>query len=292
MALRRHLIILAALTILPLLGFTTWIVLEVHREDRARAERALTETARALSLAVEREVTSMASALESLATSKALDAGDLKAFYEQAAALGAMQQEWTTLVLTDSAGATLLDLRRPFGTRLPDLRAEIGDVAQVVAARRPSIGESFGGEGGTRLFAIRVPVARGGAVRYALAGIVPTSELRDVLLEQRLPSDWIGTILDRQRASSSRGRGTSSSSSDSRPPSGSWRPAPAPARAGTADSRRKARTRTPRSAARRRPASRSPWARPRTPSTRRCGARSGASPAPARSCSSSAWASR
>jgi len=199
MALRRHLIILAALTILPLLGFTTWIVLEVHREDRARAERALTETARALSLAVEREVTSMASALESLATSKALDAGDLKAFYEQAAALRAMQQEWTTLVLTDSAGATLLDLRRPFGTRLPDLRAEIGDVAQVVAARRPSIGESFGGEGGTRLFAIRVPVARGGAVRYVLAGIVPTSELRDVLLEQRLPSDWIGTILDRQR---------------------------------------------------------------------------------------------
>src|SRR5439155_456804 len=157
MALRRHLIILAALTILPLLGFTTWIVLEVHREDRARAERALTETARALSLAVEREVTSMASALESLATSKALDAGDLKAFYEQAAALRAMQQEWTTLVLTDSAGATLLDLRRPFGTRLPDLRAEIGDVAQVVAARRPSIGESFGGEGGTRLFAIRSP---------------------------------------------------------------------------------------------------------------------------------------
>ena len=54
MALRRYLIILAALTILPLVGFTAWIALEVHREDRARAERALTETARALSLAVER----------------------------------------------------------------------------------------------------------------------------------------------------------------------------------------------------------------------------------------------
>ena len=54
MALRRHLIILAALTILPLFVFTTWIVLELHREERARAERALTDTARALSLAVSR----------------------------------------------------------------------------------------------------------------------------------------------------------------------------------------------------------------------------------------------
>jgi len=82
MALRRYLIILAALTILPLVGFTTWIALEVHREDRARAERALTETARALSLAVEREVTAMVSSLESLATSTDLDTGNLKGFYD------------------------------------------------------------------------------------------------------------------------------------------------------------------------------------------------------------------
>ncbi|HEU5193502.1 MAG TPA: hypothetical protein VFW70_02090, partial [Methylomirabilota bacterium] len=81
MALRRYLIILTALTILPLVAFTTWIVLEVHRDDRARAERALTETARALGLAVEREVTAMASALESLATAPDLDTGNLRGFY-------------------------------------------------------------------------------------------------------------------------------------------------------------------------------------------------------------------
>jgi len=64
MALRRYLIILAALTILPLVGFTTWIALEVHREDRAR------------------EVTAMVSSLESLATSTDLDTGNLKGFYD------------------------------------------------------------------------------------------------------------------------------------------------------------------------------------------------------------------
>src|SRR6185503_3051927 len=45
----------------------------------------------------------------------------------------------------------------------------------------------------------RVPVVRAGGVRYVLTGLVETSELRDVLREQRLPADWVGTVLDRGR---------------------------------------------------------------------------------------------
>jgi signal transduction histidine kinase/ActR/RegA family two-component response regulator len=199
MALRRYLIILTALTILPLVAFTTWIVLEVHREDRARAERALTETARALGLAVEREVTAMASALESLATAPDLDTGNLRGFYTQAAALRATQSEWKTIVLTEPSGATLLDLRHPLGTALPPTPLE-AEAQSVLRMRRPLVSDSFPApEGNARLLAIRVPVVRGGAVRYVLTGLVPTSELRDVLREQRLPLDWIGTIIDRQR---------------------------------------------------------------------------------------------
>jgi signal transduction histidine kinase/ActR/RegA family two-component response regulator len=200
MALRRYLIILAALTILPLVGFTAWIALEVHREDRARAERALTETARALSLAVEREVTAMVSSLESLATSTDLDIGDLKGFYAQAGALRTTQTEWTTLVLAEPSGAALLDLRYPLGTRLPPIAVDTAELKSMLGTRRPFISDSFAAEGGrSRLLAIRVPVVRGGAVRYVLTGLVETSELRDVLREQRLPPDWVGTVLDRRR---------------------------------------------------------------------------------------------
>jgi len=200
MALRRYLIILAALTILPLVGFTTWIALEVHREDRARAERALTETARALSLAVERELTAMVSALESLATSTDLDTGNLKGFYAQAAALRTTQTEWTTLVLAEPSGAALLDLRYPLGSRLPALAIDAAELQGMLGTRRPLISDSFPGPGGsTRLLAIRVPVVRAGVVRYVLTGLVETSELRDVLREQRLPADWVGTVLDRGR---------------------------------------------------------------------------------------------
>jgi len=194
MALRRYLIILAALTIVPLVGFTTWIALEMHREARARAERSLTETARALSLAVEREVTSMVSALESLATSTDLDAGNLASFYKQAAALRTTQPEWATIVLAEPSGATLLDLRHPHGTPLPPLALAPADL------ERRSISDSFPSpDGQGRLLAIRLPVIRAGVVRYVLTGVVATSELRDVLREQRLPADWVGTVIDRRR---------------------------------------------------------------------------------------------
>jgi signal transduction histidine kinase/ActR/RegA family two-component response regulator len=192
MALRRYLVILAALTILPLVGFTTWIALEVHHETRARAERSLTETARALSLAVEREVTSLVSSLESLATSADLDIGNLKGFYAQAAALRTTQPEWKTIVLAEPSGTALLDLRHPLGTRLPPL-APAPEAPQHISDSVPDP------DGHGRLLAIRVPVVRGGVVRYVLSGVVATSELRDVLREQRLPPDWVGTVIDRQR---------------------------------------------------------------------------------------------
>ena len=200
MALRRHLIILAALTILPLLGFTTWIVLESNRQARARAERSLTDTARALSLAVEREVTALVAALESLATSRALDEDNLRAFYEQAAALRGLQHAWVTIALADRSGAPRFDLDHPLGAPLPRLAIGADDLLPVVQHRRPSVSASFPGpEADRRRLAIRVPVVRGGTTRYVLTGVVNTSLLRDVLLAQRLPADWIGTILDRDR---------------------------------------------------------------------------------------------
>ena len=77
MALRRHLIILAALAILPLVLFTTWIVVGLHREERGRAERSLTSTARALSLAADGEIGAITAALQSLATSRDLATGKM-----------------------------------------------------------------------------------------------------------------------------------------------------------------------------------------------------------------------
>ena len=209
MALRRHLIVLAALAILPLLLFTTWIVLGVHREERARAERSLTDTARALSLAVDGEIAAIVTALESLATSRDLEAGNLRAFHEQASSLRARQRGWATVTLIDRSGTAILNVLHPPGaTPPPAPGADPGDIRTVVATGAPVIGQAFAGPpAGAWLLTIRVPVSRGRRVRSVLAADVETRQLRDVLLVQRLPPEWIGTLLDRNRVIIARTRG-------------------------------------------------------------------------------------
>jgi signal transduction histidine kinase/ActR/RegA family two-component response regulator len=208
MALRRHLVLLTALTILPLLVFTTWTVLEMHREERARAERALTDTTRALSLAVDGEISAIVAALESLATSRDLATGNLPAFHAQASALRARQEDWTTIALTEAGGADVLNVLRPLGAPLPPIGGDPGDLAQVVTTGRPVVSDAFVGPlSGQWVIAIRVPVVQDARVRYVLSATVHTRELRDVLLGQRLPSAWIGTILDRKRVIIARTRG-------------------------------------------------------------------------------------
>ena len=208
MALRRHLVILAALTILPLLVFTTWTVLEMHREERARAERALTDTARALSLAVDGEIAAVVAALESLATSRDLDSGNLRAFHAQASALQARQAGWTTIALTEAGGAGVLNVLRPLGAPLPPIGGDPEDLRQVVTTGRPVVSDAFVGPlSGQWVIAIRVPVVKDARVRSVLSATVHTRELHDVLLGQRLPSAWIGTILDRKRVIIARTRG-------------------------------------------------------------------------------------
>ena len=208
MALRRHLVILAALTILPLLLFATWIVLELHREGRAQAERSLTDTARALSLALDREITAIASALESLATSRDLAADNLPAFYAQAAALRARQDDWMSINLATPDGTMVLDLRRPLGTPLPPLSGDPADLRRLAASDKPLVTEAYVPPlGGPRVVSVRVPVVRGGRLRYILSAAVETASLRDILREQRLPGDWIGTILDGKRIIIARTRG-------------------------------------------------------------------------------------
>jgi signal transduction histidine kinase/ActR/RegA family two-component response regulator len=199
MALRRHLVILAALTILPLLVFTTWIVLELHREERARAERGLTDTARALSLAVDGEVAAIVAALEALSTSRDLDAGNLRAFHEQAMTLQSRAEGWVSIGLSDAAGTTQLDLRVPPGSAPPPADAQRDDIRRVVSTKRPVVGDAFASPGGPWVLPVHVPVLRNGVARNVLTASVSTTELRDVLLDQRLPGEWIGTILDRRQ---------------------------------------------------------------------------------------------
>src|SRR5712692_8651853 len=117
--LRFHLTILVFASVVPVLIFAIIMVLLVEGQHRASVERSLRDTARALSVAVDLELTSSLSTLNALATSEHLDTGDLRAFYAQAQRVLVAHGSWKTISLLDLSGQQLLNLLRPFGAPLP-----------------------------------------------------------------------------------------------------------------------------------------------------------------------------
>jgi len=102
--LRVHLAILVLASTLPLLIFAAVVAMFLERHQRAAVERGLRDTARALSVAVNRELTASISALETLATSEHLDGGKLRSFYDQAQRALKAHPRWKTISLLDASG--------------------------------------------------------------------------------------------------------------------------------------------------------------------------------------------
>src|SRR5262249_16537569 len=147
--------------------------------------RSLTATARALSLAVDGELTAAVTALEGLATSSDLDTGNFRAFHAQATALRQQRPGWTTIALDDPDGTEILNVLRPLGPRLALTGKDPEDIRRVAATGQPVIGDAFVGPlSGLWVIGIHVPVVRGGTVRYVLSTTIHTHDLRDVLLDQ------------------------------------------------------------------------------------------------------------
>lgn len=196
MKLRSHLIILAIAALVPLLIFSTVMVFVRHKQQRAALEDRLLDTARALSLVIDRELTASIRTLEALATSEHLDSGDLKKFYEQAMRLLKAREDWDNILLADSSGRQLLNLRRPLGSPLPPV-GELEEFQQVIETSRPVVSDLyFGRVSRKHLIGVSVPVVRNGKARYVLMSSRPPMSLLQILAQQSIPPDWLGTIAD------------------------------------------------------------------------------------------------
>jgi PAS domain S-box-containing protein len=198
MKLRSHLVVLVLVVLVPILTFSGVTAVLFARHHRQSIEQGLRETARALALAVDRELASSISTLQALATSQYLDTGDLEAFYREAQAVLPSQERWSTILLVDPTGQQRLNSLRPYGAELPSA----GDrpvFQEMLRAARPAVSgllhARVGGEPNVSIF---VPVIRGGQTRYAVAATLRLSRLSEMLLRQPLVSSGAAVIADRE----------------------------------------------------------------------------------------------
>jgi signal transduction histidine kinase len=195
LVLGHHLVLLVAIAIVPLLAFAGWIIHDIGREHRSRVEYGLRTTARALAIAVEREILATQRTLEVLATSELLRHDDLPAFHAEALRMIRVNDMWYVVGLTDPRGQILLSTLRPFGTTLPDIGDR--DYFRKVASGRPSVSDLISGRTtGTKNITVTVPVTHDGVLRYVLFAGLNLEAIGRILNAGNIPADWISDVAD------------------------------------------------------------------------------------------------
>jgi signal transduction histidine kinase/CheY-like chemotaxis protein len=195
MPLRRRLLALTAAAILPLAVLAGIGLYVLARQQRAESERAGIELARSVATAVDADLRSGVAVVEALATTPSLDRDDLAAFRLRAERVLALQAHWAAVALADGVGNSLVDTRFPQDAALPAL-AEPPSFERAVRLRAPVVGGLARGARDEWQFAVRVPVVRGGTVRYVVTALIRPEQVRDLVARQRVPSDWVISIMD------------------------------------------------------------------------------------------------
>jgi len=138
--LRKRLFLLAAAGILPLAFMSGLGLYALAQQQREQTERASLELARALATAVDAELRGTSQVLDALATSSALDVGDMPAFYRVARPVVASRPQWRAIILARPDGQVLVHTGYPLG-RADMAITEPESFEQLVQSKAPLVGE-------------------------------------------------------------------------------------------------------------------------------------------------------
>jgi signal transduction histidine kinase len=195
---RRHLALFAAALTLPILVFVATLSSRFAQVERSRLEDSALDTARAVALAVDRELTGIAATLNVLTLSQRLRAGDLDGFRRQTIEL--RERLGVAAVLRDAEGRQILnawqpeDVPPPATSLMPRPRPDadrllVTDLFLGVALPVP-------------MFALELPVempvmpvaGRTGPLFLSLSA--PASRIRQVLEDRQAPDGWTIAVID------------------------------------------------------------------------------------------------
>lgn len=198
-SMRTYLLALVLAVGLPLAILAVIALVVFDRQQRETSELQLVERAHSMSLALDRELTAVSRALQALARATFLEESDFLRVHEQASRTIAVHAGWEAIVVIDSSGQQVMNTRVPFGSPLPQTGSS--ELAKVVfTTAKPAVSNLFVGPLAKRpLIAVSVPVVRDGSVRYALNLSTSPATLTNILLQAKLPSGWIATVVDRNQ---------------------------------------------------------------------------------------------
>ena len=194
-SLRSRLLLLSLVGFLPLAAMSGIGLLELVMQQHKQVERSSRELSRALATAVDAALGESVSVLQTLATSSALDGGDLGRFQQRAERVMEMEPNWIMINLSEPSGAVVLNTRSPRDA-FAQFNRDTESFNKVKATLKPAIGDLARGAGLEWGIPVRVPVIRNGRLRFVLSGIVKPNAILEVVNRQRVPPDWVVSVFD------------------------------------------------------------------------------------------------
>jgi signal transduction histidine kinase/ActR/RegA family two-component response regulator len=204
MRLRAYYMILVAALVLPVGAVCALAVsLLWHVQHDAAIDR-VRENVRLVRLVIDGDLYRAQSVMRTLASSQALQEGDMPRVYRELQAMNAGRGAW--MLLYDEQGRQILNTRLPYGSTL-GVRPHPEEVAQMLAAKRGWItGMRWRAALGNSFVAVEEPLDLGPGRRYVLAQAYSPDWFTSAFTGRELPPGWIAGVADRDGAVISRTR--------------------------------------------------------------------------------------
>ncbi|TLX63489.1 hybrid sensor histidine kinase/response regulator [Stutzerimonas nosocomialis] len=194
--LRRRLLTIALAGIVPLALAAGLGLLAIIHEQRHQIELRGLEVTRLAATAIEVEVQRSMDVLQALAQSDPLTEGDIRAYGDLGRRMLPFMPGWQSILLIDRDGRVVQRVARETPTADGAL-ADHASFAEVLRTGNARVGDMALGPRGQWGIPLRVPVVRGGQIRYVLTAVLQPQAILNVINNRRLPDGWVTTVLDR-----------------------------------------------------------------------------------------------
>lgn len=192
--LRRYLVLLVTVTLLPAVLLTGWFVWENAYQERIRTDRQAIQFARNVGAALDQDIKNTMETLTALVTSPLLAEKDFKAFHAQASA--ALKGQNLHALLRAPNGDQIINTRVSYGSELP--KGDVQDIAKVFETAKQSVSDLIMGSVAKNwVLGYSIPVVQNGKIAYALTMSVDLDHIRKLISTEELPPGWIVSVLDK-----------------------------------------------------------------------------------------------